>query len=110
MNKSNGRLMDDSDILQHLLEIEGQASALVNDAQAEAAKRIKSTEEQNRSIHDQAYHALVQELEEDCKKELTALWTEYEQSLADYGRSLDAMPLDTAAFSALASSLFFGEG
>ncbi|MDR2073326.1 MAG: hypothetical protein LBP60_07830 [Spirochaetaceae bacterium] len=101
--------MDDSDILQYLLEVEGQASALVSDAQAEAAKRVKSAEEQNRSVHDQQYHALIQELEADYQKELAAVKAGYDQSLAEYSHSLDAMPLNTGAFAALVSSLLFGE-
>ncbi|MDR2211559.1 MAG: hypothetical protein LBO65_08885 [Spirochaetaceae bacterium] len=100
--------MDDSDILQHLLEIEGQASALVNDAQAEAGRRFKIAEDQNRSWHDKQHHALVKELEEDYQREAASVRAEYEHSLEEYSHGLDSMSPDRKAFDTLAFSLFFG--
>jgi vacuolar-type H+-ATPase subunit H len=101
--------MDDSDVLQHLLEIEAQASALVDDAQAEADRRIKTAEEQNRGSYDTRYQSLIQELEEAHRSQLETVKADYAHSLEDYRRSLDSMPVNGAAFSALASSLLFGE-
>jgi vacuolar-type H+-ATPase subunit H len=97
--------MDDSDILQHLLEIEGKAASLVDDAQAEADRRIKETEEQNRLAFDEAYQKLTVELEEEYKKSLDAVKTEYDKSLDEYRASLDNMPKQNEKFSALVRSL-----
>jgi vacuolar-type H+-ATPase subunit H len=101
--------MDDNNILQHLLEIEGKAAVLVNDAQTEADKRIKEAEEQNRRVYDGEYQKLIAELEASHKKELKAAKTEYDKSLEEYRQSLDAMPRNSDAFSALAFSLLLGE-
>jgi vacuolar-type H+-ATPase subunit H len=101
--------MEDKDILQHLLEIEGEAAVLVNDAQAEADKRIKEAEEQNRLAYDGEYQNLIAELETEYKKELNAARTEYDKFLDEYRQSLDAMPRDNGAFSALIFSLLLGE-
>jgi vacuolar-type H+-ATPase subunit H len=101
--------MEDKDILQHLLEIEGKAAALVNDAQAEADKRIKEVEEQNRLAYDGEYQKLMAELETEYKKELKAARAEYDKSLDEYRQNLGAMPRDNSAFSALAFSLLLGE-
>ena len=97
--------MDDSDILQHLLEIEGQAAALVDDAQAEADRRIKEAEEQNRLVYEEAYQKLTVELEAEYQKEMDKAKAEYEQSLDEYRKSLDLMPKQNEAFSALVFSL-----
>jgi len=101
--------MEDKDILQHLLEIEGSAAALVDDAQAEADRRIKEAEEQNRLAYDGEYQKLIAELETEYKKELDAARAEYDKSLDEYRQSLDTMPRDNNAFSALAYSLLLGE-
>jgi vacuolar-type H+-ATPase subunit H len=101
--------MDDSDLLQHLLEIETQASVLVDDAQAEADRRIKSAEEQNRLSYDKQYQTLVKQLEEEYREQLARVKDEYHRSLEEYRCSLDAMPFNGAGFSALASSLLLGE-
>jgi len=97
--------MEDRDVLQHLLEIEGQAAVLVDDAQAEADRRVKEAEEQNRLAYDGKYQKIVKELEAVCQKEVETAKTEYNKSLDEYRMSLDLMPRDAGAFSALAFSL-----
>jgi vacuolar-type H+-ATPase subunit H len=101
--------MNDTDVLQHLLEIEAQASVLVDDAQAEADRRLKSAEEQNRSFYEGQYQNLIGELEEEYHKQLEVFKSGYTKSLDEYRCSLDSMPVNTGAFSSLAFSLLFGE-
>jgi vacuolar-type H+-ATPase subunit H len=101
--------MDDTDVLQHLLTIESQASTLVDDAQAEADKRLKSAEEQNRASYDGQYQDLVKQLEEEHRKQLEAVKSGYEQALEEYRSSLDSMTMNEGAFSTLAFSLLFEE-
>jgi vacuolar-type H+-ATPase subunit H len=105
---SPGKTMEDTGVLQHLLEIESQASVLVDDARAEADKRIKTAEEQNRLRYDKQYQDLVQKLEAEYLEQVQAVRAEYRQSLEEYRKSLDFIPLDRAAFSALVSQLLTG--
>jgi vacuolar-type H+-ATPase subunit H len=100
--------MEDTGVLQHLLEIESQASVLVDDAQAEADKRIKAAEEQNRLHYDKQYQELVQKLEAEYLEQVQAVRAEYRQSLEEYRKTIDDMPLDRAAFSALARQFLTG--
>jgi vacuolar-type H+-ATPase subunit H len=102
-------IMEDKNILQHLLEVEGKAASLVNDAQEEADRRIKEAEEQNRLVFDGEYQKLTAELETECQKELDKTKAEYDKSLDEHRESLDAMPRDNNAFSAMAFSLLLGE-
>ena len=101
--------MDDSDILQHLLEIEGQAATLVDDAQAEADRRIKEAEEQNRLAFDEAYQKLTVELETEYQKVAGAVRDEYDKTLDEFRAGLDCMPKHNESFSALAFSLLVGK-
>jgi vacuolar-type H+-ATPase subunit H len=100
--------MENTDVLQHLLEIESRASVLVDDAQAEADKRIRAAEEQGRLAYDRQYQDLVQKLEAEYTVQVQAIRAEYRQSLEEYRKSLDFMPLDQDAFSALALRFLTG--
>ena len=101
--------MDDTDILQHLLEIEGQATVLVDDAQAEADRRIKEAEEKNRIAFDESYQKLTAELETEYRTLTDAVKNEYNKILDEYRESLDSMPRQNENFSALAFSLLMEE-
>ncbi|MDR2553556.1 MAG: hypothetical protein LBD31_10395 [Treponema sp.] len=101
--------MPEGGILQHLLEIEARAAVLVDDAQAEADRRIREAEERNRADYDEQYRQLVQELEGEFHRKLEEFRAGYDESLEEYRRGLDTLPLDTGAFSALVSSLLLGE-
>jgi len=101
--------LEDTDILQHLLEIEGQAASLVNDAQAEADRRIKEAEEQNRQAYDATYQKNIAVLEADYQKEQDAVKAEYDKALDEYRQSLAGMSRNNDGFSALAYSLLLGQ-
>ena len=97
--------MNDTDILQHLLEIEGQAATLIDDAQAKADQRIKEAEEQNRLAFDEAYQKLATELEMEYQQSVSTIKSEYNQLLDQYRSDLAGMPRQNEDFSALAFSL-----
>ncbi|MCL1927396.1 MAG: hypothetical protein FWG07_01195 [Treponema sp.] len=101
--------MDDTDILQHLLKIEGQAAVLVDDAQAEADRRIKEAEEKNRIAFDESYQKLTAELETEYRISADAVKNKYNRILDEYRASLDSMPRQNESFSDLAFSLLVGE-
>jgi hypothetical protein len=99
---------EDAGVLRHLLEIEAEAAALVDGAQAEADKRLKESEEQNRASYEEEYRRLVSSLETGYKNGIEAARAEYRASLDEYRKSLDVMPVDRAAFFRLAGKLLIG--
>jgi vacuolar-type H+-ATPase subunit H len=98
-------LEKDKDVLQHLLRLETEASALVDDAQAEADRRVSEGEKQNRANHDETYGAELARMEASYAGEIAAVREDYDKQLEAYRDSLKAMPADRAAFSALAGRL-----
>ncbi|MDR1931113.1 MAG: hypothetical protein LBQ44_10880 [Treponema sp.] len=102
--------MEDGEVLQHLLEIESKASALVDDAQAEADRRLKQAEEENRAFYDEQYRGLITELDGEYTEQIGAAKAEYKRTLDAYRLTLDAMPVNTEAFRALAFSLLYAGG
>ena len=101
--------MEDTDVLRHLLGIEEQAAALVNDAESESDRRVKEAEERNRLAYDGAYQKLIADLEAEYQTNEAAAKEEYSRTLLEFRRSLETMSKRKDDFSALAFSLLVKE-
>ena len=102
---------DDKDkyILQHLLQLEADAATLVEDAQAEADRRLSEGEKSCRASYDEVYSAEVARLEAVYVKEIAAIREDYKKQLEAYKESLCSSPMDSSAFSVLAERFLLGE-
>ena len=94
--------MDDHKVLQHLLDMEAEAAALVNNAQMEADRKISEGEKQNRAQYDEAYAREARILEEFLARNLADVKENYQKQLDAYREGLESMPVDMKAFSLLA--------
>jgi vacuolar-type H+-ATPase subunit H len=99
--------MEETSVLRHLLEVEADAVALVDSAQAEADKRIADGEKLNREHYDQRYAEEVGKLEMEYQKQLDAVKMDYQKQLDAYRAELDAIPVDNGRFTELAGYLLF---
>jgi len=99
--------MDEQEVLQHLLDLENRAAVLVNDAQAEADRRLSEGEKQNRAHYDEVYSAEVAELEASYTQNIAAVKQDYSAQLEAYQESLSSISLDNAAFCSLAEKFLF---
>jgi hypothetical protein len=95
-------------ILAHLLKVEADAASLVDDAQAEADRRIAESEKLNRSRYDEEYTRKAAELDRVFEEELSRIRANYQDQLEAYRKSLDAIPADQGRFSALMDDLLAG--
>ncbi|MDR2068662.1 MAG: hypothetical protein LBP71_02205 [Spirochaetaceae bacterium] len=93
--------MDEQDVLRHLLEVEAEASALVDNAQAEADRRITEGEKQNRLLYDERYSRETARLEAQYAEKILQVKEDYKKQLDSYRDSLDAIPVHTEVFSRL---------
>ena len=99
--------MDDHEVLQHLLNLENEAAALVNDAQAEADRRVAEGEKQNRAHYDEIYSMEVAALEADYSQKISLVKENYRKQVEEYLESVKSVRLDKTAFSSLAEKLLF---
>jgi vacuolar-type H+-ATPase subunit H len=83
--------MDERDVLQHLLEVEAGASTLVDDAQAEADRRIAEAEKRNRARYDERYNEAAAELNREYETKIAETKEEYTRRLEAYRAGLDSM-------------------
>jgi regulator of protease activity HflC (stomatin/prohibitin superfamily) len=94
--------MEDHEVLRHLLDIEKEAAALVDDAQAEADRRISEGEKQNRVAYDDAYSNELKALESSYAEKIAAVNEDYRKQMEKYRENLKAVSPDIKNFSSLA--------
>jgi ADP-glucose pyrophosphorylase len=100
----------EQDVLHHLLEVESAASALVNDAQAEADRRVTEGEKKCRAAYDEQYGQEVRTLDAQYEKEIALIKEDYNKQLEAYREGLARMPRQKETFCRLAESLLVREG
>jgi len=101
--------MENSNTLDHLLEIEAKASALVNDAQEEAEKRIHENEVKNQTAYEECFKTEAQKLEDALIKEKERLRTQYKQTLEEYRNDISNININVDRFSSLLNKYIAGE-
>jgi len=94
--------MDEHEVLRHLLDLDKEAAALIDDAQAEADRRISEGEKQNRAKYDEAYAREMDALEKSYAEKIAAINKDYSNQLDEYREKLKALSPDTKTFSSLA--------
>ncbi|MDR1252970.1 MAG: hypothetical protein LBK62_12540 [Treponema sp.] len=100
--------MNDEEILAHLLKIEAEAAALVNDAQAEADRRVAEGEKQNRANYEERYQTETARLEAAYQTEKEKVKVQYQTELAVYREKLNAINADAGCFAASLEGLLAG--
>jgi vacuolar-type H+-ATPase subunit H len=100
--------MRDEEILGHLLAIEAEAASLVNDAQAEADRRVDEAEKRHRAAYEQRCREEAARLEAEYQKEKENMNRRYQQELAAYREQLSAITGDTGRFSAALEAFWSG--
>ena len=93
------------DAINHLLEVEKNASALINDAAMEADRRLSQARAKYNSEYKASYDKIAAELESEYNKNQQIIEKKYNDELDAYKASLAAKPQNFEAFSALLDKL-----
>ncbi|MDR3114967.1 MAG: hypothetical protein LBU25_05545 [Treponema sp.] len=97
--------MNEQPVLRHLLQVETEATALVEDAEAESDRRLAEGEQQNRKRYDERYGREAASIDAEYTKKRAALEAAYQQELDEYRESLNALVVYKERFSALVATL-----
>jgi vacuolar-type H+-ATPase subunit H len=97
--------MNEQPVLQHLLQLETEAAALVDDAQAESDRRLAEGEKRNRKRYDERYSQEMASIDEEYTKKRSEVEVVHQQELERYRESLNALPVYMDRFFALVASL-----
>ncbi|MCL2765995.1 MAG: hypothetical protein FWD40_12080 [Treponema sp.] len=90
--------------LEHLLQIEAEAAALVNSAQEEANRRLRENEEKNRIFYEERLKTEMQIRQASLEKEKEKINEQYQKELNEYRNEIEYINADTQKFNALFNS------
>ena len=93
--------MKNNEELENLLKIEAQAADFVNDAQAEADRRIQENENKNRSEFEKTLAAETEVKENIYKTEKEKIENQYQSILEEYCREISGLHINTEKFCTL---------
>lgn len=95
------------DAIKHLLEIEKEASALIDDAKIEAEKRVSKAKSQYNEEFKKEYDSLMQKLESQYNSNCEEINKKYQDEFEGYKESLKHKKLNKDDFFKMLDSLFF---
>ena len=93
------------DAINHLLEIEKNASILVNDAHIESDKRISQARLQFSTKYKESLEKITEELESEYKDKLESISKKYADEFTEYKSSLEKKVQNKENFSELLEKL-----
>lgn len=95
------------DAINHLLEVEKKASALIKDAMIESEKRLSDAHLKYNSQYKARYDELVSGLESAYQTKHAEIEAKYQKEMDDYKADIESKPLDKQSFDNLLDKLLF---
>jgi vacuolar-type H+-ATPase subunit H len=93
------------DAINHLLEVEKNASALINDAAQEVDRRLSEAHSKYNTEYKARYDEVAARLEAEYQQKLNSTSDKYQKEIDSYKESLAAKPQNYEAFSSLLDKL-----
>ncbi len=95
------------DAINHLLEVEKNASALINDAAQEVDHRLSEARVKYNSEYKARYDQIAASLEAEYQTNHNSIAEKYQKEIDSYKESLAAKAQNYEAFSSLLDKLIF---
>ena len=86
------------DVIQHLLEVEKEASLMLKDAQKSADQKISKAKSDADEVFKSKYSDAILNIEKDEERQKENLDSEEKKMFADYCKSLETKEKDKKAF------------
>ena len=94
----------ETDIISHLLSVEQEAAALLQEAQVEADRRVSAAKAEADATFKKEYAVLVKNIDAEYEAKRKETVQRCDTQLAEYKARLAALSVDTAAFNTLFAS------
>ena len=98
-------MTEEADIIQHLLEIESEASEMLLSAQKEADEKVAKARAVSESQFKERYGKITASLEAEENQSKETIQKTHQKEIEDYKKSLDSISKDNDAFNALLAEL-----
>ena len=95
------------DAINHLLEVEKNASALINDAAQEAERRLSQARVKYNSDYKARYDEIAVKLEAEYQNAHQTIADKYQKEIDNYREALETKKQNSEAFSSLLDKLIF---
>ena len=95
------------DALNHLLEVEKNATALINDAAEESDRRLAEARAKYNAEYKARYDEQAAKLESEYQKTHEQISEKYQKEIDSFKESLASKPQNSKAFSELLDRLVF---
>ena len=95
------------DAIYHLLEIEKNASSIVNEALKKREEKLAEVHSEYNRLYNERYAQVVKKLEEKYQAELQKKSSEYAEEIEKYRKELEERPQNDKDFFALLDKLLF---
>lgn len=91
-------------VISHLLEVESQASALIDDAQIESNKRITQAKTKADELFYNKYRETVENLEKEYNQKVQGYEAEHNAEIESYKNKITSSAKDVNAFNSFLNS------
>lgn len=98
---SMGQDGSEAEVINHLLEVEKEAEAMIAEADAEATRRTGEYKAKAEAQFKEAHDALVAQMDASYKEQIDAIQKEHDDQIAAYKQGIESITPDRAAFNAL---------
>lgn len=92
-------------VINHLLDVEHQASEMISGAQSEADKRISSFRAQAETEYKKQYDAIIAGFEADYKKQTEEIDSKHKKTVEQYKSDIQNTAQNKEAFSSLLDTI-----
>jgi vacuolar-type H+-ATPase subunit H len=103
-----GEALSPDDLIDRLVATEDEASALVADAEKQAAEILNMAERKGREFYNENFTKASRETNEGLEAEIGRLKAESARRLDEYRAGIEGGKRNQAAFNTLARAVFFG--
>lgn len=100
--------MVETDVINHLIDIEREAAEILLEAQEKADEITNSAKNEAEAEFKAGYEAVVRECEDDFKTSCSRITEEYEGILTEYQDRIKSSARDVKGFNSLLDNLLFG--
>jgi len=100
---------EEINVIAHLLQVEKNASLLIDDALKEAEEKLAKARSQANLSFKEKYEQCVNELENQYNQKLVNIQSEHDKLFEDYKESLENKSKNNADFNRLLESLLFAK-
>ncbi len=101
-------MSEEADIIQHLLEIEAESTAVLLDAQKKADEEITRVKARCQKDFSDRYAVIVAELEKQESDARKSIKAEHDETVETYKASLESLDIDQVAFDRFIESYIAG--